>query len=126
VEPVHHFTTAPKTTTLISPSSGERQGKYYPSLLPFSWKKVDVAESYTIQISNDLAFTSLIFSEFNARKTEEVVSVKINANLWWRVLANAPGNDPAYSEDWSKELNLESTMPEVHIISPNSDKLTYQ
>lgn len=85
-----------------------------------------MAESYTIQISNDLAFTSLIFSEFNARKTEEVVSVKINANLWWRVLANAPGNDPAYSEDWSKELNLESTMPEVHIISPNSDKLTYQ
>jgi hypothetical protein len=130
--PANQFTTAEKTTTLIAPKSLELKETFHPWALAFSWKEVDGAAAYTVQVaskpfppSNSPSKPSLIFPEVSSTKPNIELDVKVKSSLWWRVRPNAPGNDPKNDGDWSVPLQFKTKMPQVTIISPSAGDPKY-
>lgn len=95
---VFSFRTAILAPELEAPADQATGMSRLPSL---SWKSVDGATSYTVQIS-----TSKSFSSFTARKTTSALSFTLTSALsrgktyYWRVRANGPNGPSMWSGPW--------------------------
>ena len=70
---------------LNSPSNGATNVELVPTL---SWSGVPDADNYTVELSEDLAFTNIIFTVENTMLTEATVANLLDAGTvyFWRVL----------------------------------------
>jgi hypothetical protein len=83
-----------------------------PSYVPFRWKKIKAATSYTLQVSSDPSFNNIL-AEASVRSNDYVLQERLPAGrVYWRVRAEKKDRAPAgkidYS-DWSAPSSLNIT-----------------
>jgi uncharacterized protein YjdB len=108
---------APLTPTLINPSD---KSTGLATTLKLSWSAVANAETYTIELSKNPDFSSLVVNN-NSLKTNEftVSGLQEDTSYYWRVKAsNVAGSSP-YSTVWTFKTIKPLLTPEVPtLLSP--------
>jgi hypothetical protein len=96
---VRKFRTAITAPVLLTPTDGTTTTNHKPT---FDWADVTGAKNYTIQVSRNTTFTSLVLS---ATVTPSTYTPTINlpvGTLYWRVRANGV-NGPSL---WAEKFKL--------------------
>lgn len=105
---------APEIPILLSPSNGAIDIAVNPIL---SWNASVGANSYRLQISTNLDFTSLVYDQSGITTTsQQITGLAYNTLYYWRIRAT---NDGGFS-DWSTIWNFMTTVPTL-IEQFNSD-----
>ncbi len=95
---VRTFTTAippPPAPLLASPDSGSQN---MPTSFTVLWHPAETAESYSLQVANNIGFVSPIISAENIIDTTKAISQLANATTYyWRVNASNIGGTSSYS-----------------------------
>ncbi|MBU7016676.1 MAG: carboxypeptidase regulatory-like domain-containing protein [Theionarchaea archaeon] len=93
---------APKQVILLSPSSGAQD---MPPTLMFQWQAMEGATSYTLEVSTNTQFTSLLVNKTGLTITS------------WGTAADWESNDPAELEDgtyyWRVSSNVENSTSAI-------------
>jgi hypothetical protein len=99
------FTPTPDLSlSLLAPANGEQLLYNRPT---FDWTDVPDAISYTIQISNNIGFTSPTSNTVTASTYTQPTNLTANATRYWRVQANTvSGTGP-----WSEIRNFKTANP---------------
>lgn len=91
----------PAQTVLLTPANGSYYNPY--ENIPFSWEVANKAWNYTIEISEMLDFSTILYSQ-----TTENTALTVNYDVfqptttyYWRVKASNNIGDGAWSETWS-------------------------
>jgi hypothetical protein len=95
---VRYFRTALSAPLLSTPADGGT-----PTLLrpPFDWADVPGATGYTLQVSRNSSFTSLVVTKTVIPSTyTPTVNLPANITLYWRVKANGLNGPSLWSEIW--------------------------
>jgi hypothetical protein len=97
---VRTFRTALSAPVLSTPSNGEPTTLLRP---PFDWQDVPGATSYTIQVSKNNTFTSLVVTKTVVLSTyTPTINLPANILLYWRVKANGLNGPSLWSSPpWS-------------------------
>ena len=88
------YDAAPAAPTLSSPADGATGVSLTPT---FTWNAATNADSYTLQVATDAAFTSIVHSASGITGTSYVMPSPLNMDTtyYWRVAAENPcGNGP--------------------------------
>lgn len=96
---------------LTAPSSDTTALELRPR---FDWEDVPGASGYTIQISKNSTFTSLVGSySTSASQSEYIPTANLPANvqLWWRVQTRAVNGPSAWSSAWTVKTPNPPTVP---------------
>lgn len=85
-------------TTLLTPADGTK----HDGEILLSWKKVDT-ESYTIEISSDKSFSTIVktISDITSTSYRLGSGELTKGTFYWRVISNKTGANPGRSEAWS-------------------------
>jgi hypothetical protein len=95
---VRYFRTALSAPVLSTPADGGTTTLLRP---PFDWADVSGAASYTIQVSRNGSFTSLVVNATVALSTyTPLVNLPTNIPLYWRVKTNGVNGPSSWSEIW--------------------------
>src|SRR5690349_7447458 len=91
---------------MVAPSNGvtTTPADTPPLAVPeFQWTAVSGATSYRIQVSNDIAFTTLVVDQTtpNTSYTPTATAAIPDGVWYWRVRAEAPATAGAYSSIWT-------------------------
>jgi hypothetical protein len=99
------FTLTPNLNlSLLAPANGEQLLYNRPT---FDWTDVPDAINYTIQISNNIGFTSPTSNTVTASTYTQSTNLTANATRYWRVQANTvSGTGP-----WSEIRNFKTANP---------------
>jgi len=112
----YNFTTIisnPNSPQLLSPSDGSVN---QPLDITFAWEPVTTATSYTLQISIDSLFSSIIINDSSITTTSKTVNLpNYNQKYFWRVRAKNIGGYSNYSSKW----NLITLLPAPYLSSIN-------
>jgi photosystem II stability/assembly factor-like uncharacterized protein len=80
------------------------------------WSEVDGADMYTIEVSDDMDFTNIIFTQDSIESLTEAVSLlDINTTYYWRVKAE---NNLGNFSDWSEVFTFNSILGPPALVSP--------
>ena len=91
--------TLPVIPTLLSPTNGATDESTSPTL---SWNISSGANSYSLQVSTDNTFTSLIYNQNNLNITNQQISgLNNNTSYYWRVSATNDYGTSQWSDIWS-------------------------
>jgi hypothetical protein len=95
---VRIFRTAIAPPALVSPADGVNPGSRKPT---FEWDDVTGATGYTIQISKNNTFTSLV-GAYNVVASNYTPTIVLPVGtLYWRVQARGPNGPSGWSARWS-------------------------
>lgn len=92
---------APDSPQLLSPHNGAAGQSVTPTLI---WQDGPTAESYRIQISKDISFSSIIHDHNELNTNEYTIPnglLNNNAQYFWRVNASNAGGTVPWSNTWS-------------------------
>jgi hypothetical protein len=96
---VRYFRTALSAPVLSTPTDGGTTTLLRP---PFNWADVPGAASYTIQVSRNSTFTSLVVTKTVVPSTyTATINLPANIPLYWRVKANGVNGPSLWSASWS-------------------------
>ncbi len=106
------FDVAPTASTPVTPADGATGVSTTPT---FSWTSVADAESYTLEIATDAAFSNIVHTATDIAGTSYTLTTPLSANTiyYWRVKAvNVCGEGP-----WSSIFSF--TTEDIFCSSPN-------
>jgi|GEM_PF-1042387 len=101
--PNREFFTIIKYPTLVSPANNSSA---IPVTMNCTWKKVDGAGGYTIQVSKDPSFGTNIVSKDVTDTTFKVMNLELYTKYFWRVQATASKTRSDWSEVWNFTTKL--------------------
>ncbi len=109
-----NFTTlmaAPEQPVLLTP---ENEATALPKELTFTWESTQNADTYTLQISEDEAFTSLLVDESGLTATSyDFILPDYLTTYFWRVMATNTTGDSDWSAVWSFTTDLNIGMENI-------------
>ncbi len=114
------FDTAPASTSLNTPADGLTSVSVTPT---FSWASVADAESYTLEIATDVAFSNIIHTASDITGTSYTLTSALSANAiyYWRVKAVNVCGSASWSAAFSFTTeNLICSSPDVDIPDNNA------
>ncbi len=92
------LTTLPGTPVLSYPPD---KSKKNPLSAKFTWRKVDKANAYHIEISTDSLFDKMIYTDTTITDTSTTVKLSEDgSNHFWRIKARNQGGKGPYSDVW--------------------------
>lgn len=107
--------TAPNMPILSAPSSGSVDQLTSPTL---SWNASTDATSYTLQVSQNSAFSSFVFNQNVGNILSKQISGLNNLQTYyWRVSASNSYGTSSFSNTWSFTTIVAGTAPSVPILS---------
>ncbi len=112
-----HTDNVPNAPVLLSPDN--RSASISDSAL-LEWETSDNAESYSIQVSVDSNFSTIVAEEDDITQTEyEVTNLEAPATYYWRVRAHNSSGSSAWSDAWEflLEPEPETGSLEIHLNS---------
>ena len=117
---VRAFRTALLPPSLTTPTDGENVPNKRPD---FDWDDVPNATGYTIQISRNTAFTSLV-GTYNVVPSNYTPAANLPANvpLYWRVRSKGVNGPSAWSAYWMVHTGNPPSIPVL--IAPANNALT--
>jgi len=110
----------PDTPTLSTPfdNSVDRSTN-----LSLSWNTVDKATKYTLCVSTDSSFNSLLINETNIKTTSKnITGLSNNTSYFWRVCALNTGGSSDWSLTWGFKTAL-TTSNGPALISPSNESI---
>lgn len=121
---VWSFTTlvaAPAQPVLLTP---EDEATALPKELTFTWEATQNTETYTLQIAEDDAFSTLLVDESGLTSTSYDFTLPDYLTYYWRVMATNTTGDSPWSAIWNftTDLNIgtENLLSDVEInVYPN-------
>ena len=112
------FKTGINTATLISPEHKDSTVNFANT--SFKWDKIEGAEFYQLQISQNEEFTQLIFSKDSIRTTSyQVTQMLPVTQLYWRV--KAWNTESKYQPQWSERRSFYTVDAVVNLHIPKDD-----
>jgi len=111
--------TPPAVPTLALPANGSSTSDLTPT---FDWNDVATATSYTIQIDDAAAFTSVNYTNSPTVSTYTPAANLPVGTWYWRVLATNTYGSSAYTTGWSVVLGTPPSP--MMLISPANASLT--
>ncbi|MFQ5652499.1 MAG: PQQ-binding-like beta-propeller repeat protein, partial [bacterium] len=95
---VNYTVAAPSAPVLLSPENGSTVQELSPTL---SWRHVNGATSYQLQVASDSAFTNLVFNESSLPDSSKQISnLDAGTEYYWKVKAKNDGGTSPFSEVW--------------------------
>ncbi len=147
--PASHFTTDGKQVVLISPltearkGSRELSGVAYPWGLEFSWKGVEGAEKYEVEVTDRVVtdpstnqlvpdWTKLIFPTVETSPADDgmpaptstQLNVKVKSTMHWHARA-VPPEGTEYAGVWSDPFPFMTSLPKATVKSPDHGDPVY-
>ncbi|MBI3259324.1 MAG: fibronectin type III domain-containing protein [Ignavibacteriae bacterium] len=92
------------TPTLASPGNNSTNTSLTPTL---TWQSVGCATSYTLQVSSDASFTSIVYDNTVADVTSDVGVLSYSTTYYWRVQAIGTISN----SQWSTVFNFTTAPP---------------
>lgn len=123
------FRTAVLAPELISPADGADESVTATNRPVFQWDEPDYsgATGFTIQISRDTLFKSLVVNSSLSGTTLEftpAINLPANADLWWRVQTKAVNGPSLWSE--TRKFRVPPATAAPTLVSPKTNALTGQ
>jgi photosystem II stability/assembly factor-like uncharacterized protein len=114
------FTTKLAQPVLLTPTNTKRG---VPTLATLTWAKVNGAEKYNVEVSENINFATILFKKDNTTDTTiTTAKLKNLTTYYWRVRAfGKDGN----TSDWSVAFEFFTVLPPPVLVSPvnNSEKM---
>ena len=91
---------SPDAPTLISPADGATDVSLTPT---FTWSAVANADSYTLQVATDAAFSNIVHTASGLTETSYTMpdTLDVDTTYYWRVAAENPCGDGPYAPAFS-------------------------
>ncbi len=107
---------------LLSPENME---KYFEDRIQFQWERVDGAKEYWFELSSDMSFQKIIYSNKKIRNSNIEVTDLSPGIYFWRVCSI---DDFGFPGEFSKQnyimINRDITKPFLVVVSPKNMKVT--
>ena len=94
------FKTKLETPALLLPENNFSKFSFNTT---FEWSKIDSAEYYLFQLSNNDSFTDIQLNEVVSDTLKQIDSLKINQSFFWRVRAE---NERTDTSEWSETFRI--------------------
>jgi photosystem II stability/assembly factor-like uncharacterized protein/Leucine-rich repeat (LRR) protein len=110
--------TAPAVPDLVSPGNGQTDVNNPPTL---SWNASSGAESYDLQISTDVTFSSITYSAIGISQTsQQVTNLTDGVTYYWHVKANNTVGSSDWSDTWNFTLTTSSGVATPVLTEPGN------
>lgn len=113
---------APTTPVLISPTNGSKD---LDTSINLSWKKVENADTYRVQVSLTKDFSNRILDKSNLKNTDyQLEQLEAGQTYYWRVRATNTAGNSSYTATWSFSTKASVLAPSApQLSSPESGTL---